>query len=38
MGHFSIETTARFLYVKREQLINIFSPLDGIWKKGSIEW
>ena len=38
LGHFNIKTTERYLHVKREQLINITSPLDDIWKKGSIEW
>ena len=38
LGHFNIKTTERYLHVKREQLVNIVSPLDDIWKKGSIEW
>lgn len=38
LGHFNIKTTERYLHVKREQLINIISPLDDIWKKGNIEW
>jgi integrase/recombinase XerD len=38
LGHFSIKTTERYLHVKKEQLINIPSPLDDIWKKGAIEW
>ena len=38
LGHFNIKTTERYLHVKREQLINITSPLDDIWKKGNIEW
>jgi len=38
LGHFNIKTTERYLHVKRDQLINIVSPLDDIWKKGNIEW
>lgn len=38
LGHFSIKTTERYLHVKREQLVNIPSPLDDIWKKGALEW
>jgi site-specific recombinase XerD len=26
-GHFSIKTTERYLHVKKEQLVNIISPL-----------
>lgn len=38
LGHFNIKTTERYLHVRREQLINIVSPLDDIWKKGNLEW
>lgn len=38
LGHFNIKTTERYLHVKKDQLINIVSPLDDIWKKGAIEW
>ena len=38
LGHFSIKTTERYLHVRKEQLINIVSPLDDIWKKGNVEW
>lgn len=38
LGHFNIKTTERYLHVKRDQLINIVSPLDDIWKKGGLEW
>lgn len=38
LGHFNIRTTERYLHVKRDQLINIISPLDDIWKKGNLEW
>ncbi|HRN48721.1 MAG TPA: tyrosine-type recombinase/integrase [Niabella sp.] len=35
LGHFSIKTTERYLHVKKEQLINILSPLDSLWEKGA---
>ena len=38
LGHFNLKTTERYLHVKREQLVNIISPLDDIWKKRNIEW
>lgn len=38
LGHFSIKTTERYLHVRKDQLVNIVSPLDDIWKKGSVEW
>gem|GEM_PF-5333381 len=28
----------RYLHVRKEQLINIVSPIDDLWKKGGIEW
>ena len=31
LGHFDIKTTARYLHVKREQLVNIVSPLDNLF-------
>lgn len=34
LGHFSIHTTNRYLHVKRENLINIRSPLDEIYQTG----
>lgn len=34
LGHFNIKTTERYLHVKKDQLVNIVSPLDDIWKKG----
>ena len=37
LGHFSIKTTTRYLHVKRENLVNIMSPLDDIFGKGGIE-
>ncbi len=36
LGHFDIKTTARYLHVKREQLINIESPLDALLLKDEI--
>ncbi len=36
LGHFDIKTTARYLHVKREQLVNIESPLDGLMSKDEI--
>lgn len=38
LGHFNIKTTERYLHVKKDQLVNIISPLDDIWKKGGLEW
>ena len=37
LGHFSIKTTARYLHVAKEKLVNIISPLDDIWGKGGLE-
>ena len=31
LGHFDIKTTARYLHVKKEQLVNIVSPLDNLF-------
>jgi integrase/recombinase XerD len=36
LGHFDIRTTARYLHVKKEQLVNIESPLDGLILKYEI--
>lgn len=36
LGHFSIKTTQRYTHVKKDQLINITSPLDDLWLKGDI--
>jgi integrase/recombinase XerD len=38
LGHFSIKTTERYLHVKKEQLVNITSPLDDLWRTGKIDW
>ena len=37
LGHFDIRTTERYLHVKKEQLVNITSPIDDLWEKGMIE-
>lgn len=37
-GHFSSKTTERYLLVKRGPLINIASPLDGLWTRQRLEW
>ncbi len=38
LGHFSLKTTERYLHVSKEKLVNISSPLDDIWEKGTIQW
>ena len=38
LDHFDIKTTMRYLHVRKEQLVNIVSPLDDLFKKGGIEW
>ena len=38
LGHFSIKTTEIYLHVKKEQLVNIISPLDDLWRSGKINW
>ncbi len=38
LGHFNIRTTERYLHVRKEQLVQVPSPLDDIWKKGGLEW
>jgi len=38
LGHFSINTTTRYLHVKRESLVNIKSPLDELYKSGNMDF
>jgi len=38
LGHFSINTTTRYLHVRRENLVNIMSPLDDIFLKGKLQF
>lgn len=38
LGHFSITTTNRYLHVKRENLVNIISPLDDIFHSGGLRF
>lgn len=37
LGHFNIKTTKRYLHVRKEQLVNIVSPIDDLYKKGGIQ-
>lgn len=36
LGHFDIKTTERYLHVKKEQLVNIVSPLDDLFSGDEI--
>lgn len=38
LGHFDIKTTERYLHVSKQQLINIVSPFDDLWKQNEIDW
>ena len=38
LGHFNIKTTERYLHVSKQQLVNIISPLDDLWKSEGLEW
>jgi site-specific recombinase XerD len=38
LGHFNIRTTELYLHVSKQKLVNIISPFDDLWDKGSIEW
>ena len=35
-GHFNIKTAERYVHVRKDQLINIVSPLNDLWLKGDI--
>jgi site-specific recombinase XerD len=37
LGHFNIKATERYLQVSRYRLVNMVSPLDDLWPKGSLE-
>ena len=38
LGHFNIKTTERYLHVSKQQLVNIVSPFDDLWKNEQIDW
>ena len=38
LGHFNIKTTERYLHVSKKALVNIFSPLDDLFRAGKIAW
>jgi integrase/recombinase XerD len=38
LGHFNIKTTERYLHVSKQQLVNIASPFDDLYKDGEIDW
>jgi len=38
LGHFDIKTTERYLHVSKQQLVNIISPFDDLWKNENIDW
>jgi integrase/recombinase XerD len=38
LGHFNIKTTERYLHLSKQSLVNIVSPLDDLFKKGTIDW
>ena len=38
LGHFDIRTTERYLHVSKQQLVNIISPFDDLWKNEQIDW
>lgn len=38
LGHFDIRTTERYLHVSKQQLVNVISPLDDLWRNNTIEW
>jgi integrase/recombinase XerD len=38
LGHFNIKTTERYLHVSKQQLVNIVSPFDDLWKNEQFDW
>ncbi|MEO6636747.1 MAG: tyrosine-type recombinase/integrase [Ginsengibacter sp.] len=38
LGHFNIKTTERYLHVSKQQLVNILSPFDDLYKDEKIDW
>lgn len=38
LGHFDIRTTERYLHVSKQQLVNVISPLDDLFKKEELDW
>ncbi|CAN5128420.1 site-specific integrase [soil metagenome] len=38
LGHFNLKTTERYLHVSKQQLVNISSPFDDLYKEGEIDW
>lgn len=38
LGHFNIKTTEIYLHVSKQNLVNITSPFDDLWKKEGIDW
>lgn len=38
LGHFNIKTTERYLHVSKQQLVNIMSPFDDLYKDENLEW
>lgn len=37
LGHFDIRTTMRYLHVRKDQLVNIASPIDDLYRKGRLD-
>ncbi len=37
LGHFDIRTTERYLHVRKEQLVNILSPLDSLYEEKELD-
>ena len=38
LGHFDIRTTERYLHVSKQQLVNVVSPLDDMFRNEDIDW